>query len=254
MTESSGLRSNNTKEVASDWQHLMRQDACCLRCEYLLRGLAEPRCPECGEAFDPQDPSTYGPRQPGRRTLPLHQRHPHGPPIYSWLPLVVIAYAVLLGATEICSEPFAAITSSGIAATLFVCTVYYLESLAAAVARRIVMSPKERHDLLRVPWWRWFVGPASAAFLILGVLGNRPMSIRFLCSRPAFNRTVSDILAGKAVPCPSRIGLYNVYLITSRDDGIWFTTHATSADQHGFHLAQDGPGGPGKARSYWSVY
>src|SRR5436190_23642408 len=36
----------------------------CLQCDYLLRGLTEPRCPECGREFDPADPKTYatGPR------------------------------------------------------------------------------------------------------------------------------------------------------------------------------------------------
>lgn len=33
--------------------------AVCLKCGYLLRGLTEPRCPECGRAFDPRNPSTF---------------------------------------------------------------------------------------------------------------------------------------------------------------------------------------------------
>ncbi len=28
---------------------------CCPRCGYDLRGLPEPRCPECGEPFDPAE-------------------------------------------------------------------------------------------------------------------------------------------------------------------------------------------------------
>lgn len=31
----------------------------CLRCSYLLEGLPENRCPECGQPFDPADPSTW---------------------------------------------------------------------------------------------------------------------------------------------------------------------------------------------------
>ena len=31
----------------------------CLRCFYDLRGLPEPRCPECGRRFDPADPRTF---------------------------------------------------------------------------------------------------------------------------------------------------------------------------------------------------
>jgi hypothetical protein len=31
----------------------------CLDCDYPLRGLPEPRCPECGRPFDPADPNSY---------------------------------------------------------------------------------------------------------------------------------------------------------------------------------------------------
>jgi hypothetical protein len=31
----------------------------CLDCGYILDGLPEPRCPECGRAFDPDKPETY---------------------------------------------------------------------------------------------------------------------------------------------------------------------------------------------------
>ena len=31
----------------------------CLSCHYDLRNLPEHRCPECGRAFDPNDPRTY---------------------------------------------------------------------------------------------------------------------------------------------------------------------------------------------------
>ncbi len=33
----------------------------CLGCRYDLSGLTEPRCPECGRAFDRSDPSTFAP-------------------------------------------------------------------------------------------------------------------------------------------------------------------------------------------------
>jgi hypothetical protein len=31
----------------------------CLGCGYILDGLPEPRCPECGRPFDPADPATF---------------------------------------------------------------------------------------------------------------------------------------------------------------------------------------------------
>lgn len=34
----------------------------CLTCNYALTGVAAPRCPECGHAFNLADPTTFGPR------------------------------------------------------------------------------------------------------------------------------------------------------------------------------------------------
>ena len=39
----------------------------CRGCEYILDGLPEPRCPECGRPFDPDNPNTYW---KGRRPYP----------------------------------------------------------------------------------------------------------------------------------------------------------------------------------------
>jgi len=41
----------------------------CLDCDYPLRGLATPRCPECGRAFDPNDSWTMNVGRPMRRAL-----------------------------------------------------------------------------------------------------------------------------------------------------------------------------------------
>ena len=39
----------------------------CLGCGYILDGLPENRCPECGRPFDPGDPSTYLTSRPSGR-------------------------------------------------------------------------------------------------------------------------------------------------------------------------------------------
>jgi hypothetical protein len=43
------------------------ETACCRKCGYLLRGLPEPICPECGRPFDPVDRQTYAPSVAWRR-------------------------------------------------------------------------------------------------------------------------------------------------------------------------------------------
>src|SRR5436190_24191775 len=42
-----------------------RKPPICIGCGYQLTGLEEPRCPECGMGFNPDDPSTYS--RPVRR-------------------------------------------------------------------------------------------------------------------------------------------------------------------------------------------
>jgi hypothetical protein len=54
------LRINRSVPIMSSYgSNLMLVNAFCLECSYSLRGLAENRCPECGRAFDPDDPGTY---------------------------------------------------------------------------------------------------------------------------------------------------------------------------------------------------
>lgn len=43
------------------------EEARCLGCGYLLRGLERPLCPECGREFDPGDTSTFDTDPPRRR-------------------------------------------------------------------------------------------------------------------------------------------------------------------------------------------
>ncbi|HEY2584285.1 MAG TPA: SRPBCC family protein [Tepidisphaeraceae bacterium] len=56
----------------------MTLPARCLGCGYVLTGLVEPRCPECGRGFDPHNPSTYS-------TKPLFARWKF------WLPGFLLA-------------------------------------------------------------------------------------------------------------------------------------------------------------------
>lgn len=43
----------------------------CLTCSYVLYGLPEERCPECGRAFDSHDPTTFSDRPASHRVLKL---------------------------------------------------------------------------------------------------------------------------------------------------------------------------------------
>ena len=69
--------------------------ATCLGCGYPLRGLSDPRCPECGRAFDPTDPYSVDSLAYAQRRL---RRALHWAPLAVWIAtlgtmLVVEAYA-----------------------------------------------------------------------------------------------------------------------------------------------------------------
>ena len=70
----------------------------CLDCDYLLHGLHEARCPECGRGFDLGDPATYHTGRP----MPLFVR--------SWLkpiggPTLVLAGSGWLGLSWFAADP-----------------------------------------------------------------------------------------------------------------------------------------------------
>lgn len=53
------LRPVSREPLVRDGPIFADVDRYCLDCGYNLRGLHEPRCPECGSWFDPERPSTY---------------------------------------------------------------------------------------------------------------------------------------------------------------------------------------------------
>ena len=69
----------------------------CHNCRYLLRGLPNPVCPECGQPFNPEDPdSYYDPARPRRSIIhKLIERFtpdgPHSAGDMSWIALLTIA-------------------------------------------------------------------------------------------------------------------------------------------------------------------
>ena len=62
----------------------------CWECDYALRGLPTPRCPECGRAFDPADPTTMN---MGTRIGPVARRlmRPPGWPVHVFTTLAILA-------------------------------------------------------------------------------------------------------------------------------------------------------------------
>jgi hypothetical protein len=65
----------------------------CIACGYALRGLPQPRCPECGRWFDPCEPRTMN--VPGWRP-PMPPAPPPEPPTFAGRIIVAAGFATLL--------------------------------------------------------------------------------------------------------------------------------------------------------------
>jgi hypothetical protein len=79
----------------------------CLGCGYILDGLPEPRCPECGRGFDPSEPATYA----------------IGSPRHGWWHVLLVFASIWLALGIVLSTTNLGMLGSAIIATLLQCYV-----------------------------------------------------------------------------------------------------------------------------------
>lgn len=174
----------------------------CLNCGYDLRGLPEPRCPECGRGFDPDDPRTYfiGRRPWWYRPEPL--------PSLLNLACIMVTTLWLLTLT---SNPHE--SESG--ACLFLPVLIlgfgidYLLRLLSWFSSGLgpVSAPGEPRTRRRRPW-RLAVPALCGALAGIGLFTDWDSQARLALSRPALERAAAAVRAGQSVETPGFIGLY----------------------------------------------
>jgi subtilisin-like proprotein convertase family protein len=195
----------------------INESATCLRCEYPLRGLSEPVCPECGFHFDPTDPRTYEVERRG-----IFGRHWHAaPPLWHLLAVAVVLPAVYLASTPGESRSLA---QSGYAIAAFgkwlllLASIDYLSRLISAISLRIRM--RDLTPYKRTSRWRWLVLPAALALWFSIRLDPWPLRARFYFSQDDFERTAAGLMAGsKPSAGPHWLGLYPIGRVEEVLDG-----------------------------------
>ena len=207
----------------------------CLRCDYLLRGVSEPRCPECGQPFNPSDPDTI--RLPGRKP-PWWQRYGDTP---SWWHLATIC-ALTLWFLEAASRPFAG-PFSGSSVTAAFCFVpllllfligNYVTCLIALPIRRKHAHQSSKTRPIRGKW-KWLVSPLCLVIMLWAFKSDQPLRIRFALSRPSLETVARNVLAGSPVSGHRLIGLYWIDTVEKTyDGGVFFQTGTDLIDSCGF--------------------
>jgi len=185
--------------------------AVCLQCGYLLRGLPEMRCPECGRAFDPNDPSTFGPL-PGPRWL---RRWAEPPPRWQaygiiGITFVLFYYYSLPGSLRSYPPFFDVLFLIWFALSAFISIG--LDYLIRAVAwiSYLPWRPAPTKPPDRV-LWRWMAIPIGLLMIYTAPAYHWPLHVRFCLSQPAFERVAQARLQGQQCDTKPRwVGLYYV--------------------------------------------
>ncbi len=207
-------------------------DAVCLGCDFRLRGLSGPSCPECGRSFDPNDTTTFG-----LSTSPTRwQRSARPPSVAGCLFVAGLCSWGLVGASGPArweADWACLFTFVGIPLGI-VAVATYLERLFASL--RMVVQATEPPPEVRSRW-RWLVMPVCVLLIVSCFIYPWPLMLRFRLSHSPVDAAVVDYRAGR-IAGDQRVGLYYVGDV---DGAAWsnratvrFTTGASFIDLVGF--------------------
>lgn len=184
-------------------------NAVCMGCGYALRGLPVPRCPECGRAFDPNDPNSFGPRP-----VPQWLRYwLEDPP--SWQIGVVIGVfflcLVLHALVWPSSDGLELVRVFQVLILSVVLIEYTMRLCVGAVFPIARWAFGWREGTRRRRRWRWYAAPACCVLTIVSWVCPLPSIVRFQLSRPAFEAAYrANRKDWQSFPSPRRVGLYYV--------------------------------------------
>jgi hypothetical protein len=160
--------------------------ALCLGCNYALRGLPEPRCPECGREFDLDDPKSFNSERPLRwidRTL----LKPIGWPMFTALGLLCAGYLSL-----------------GIFPDIYYSSAYIIFSILVLIVVAVMLVARSFLRAYIPPrsiFQKSMVRRERIAFMVFGLsfllmLFHVPLRILFFFAKPDLDRVAGRIEDG----------------------------------------------------------
>lgn len=221
--------------------------ATCLTCGYALRGLPENLCPECGRAFEPDDPRTFA---SGVKVPWWHGNT--DPPLWYINGLVLgitLAFCFDASSPGFGDGPLAVLSLPlNCIALLFMAIAigdYFLRLCARAVARNHISECKLGDRARR---GAWFVIPVCLGLILSVAITAWPMHVRFAMSRSALEQAAKEYLDGTRTNTGAQwIGLYRIRRVYVNGygggdpNGVFFETGWTVGDTIGFLYSPDRP-------------
>jgi hypothetical protein len=206
----------------------MPENAACLKCGYMLRGLEHNTCPECGHNFDPTDPRTF--KIPRETTL--WRRWAKPPPSWHVFSILVMAVYVTYASSLPEGAPYLSLFGFGcvaLPASVLLALWIIVDYVARVVAVVYVHSEQDsglaRNKVSIFNRCRWAVAPLSMLLLCTVAVSDWPMRIRFSQSKQALQAAANAYPVG-AVPTREQrwIGWYYVLEIRVDGSGVMIVT------------------------------
>jgi hypothetical protein len=207
----------------------------CLMCDYSLRGLPENRCPECGRAFDPDDPRTMNMgREPGK--LARLWLRPPG----RLLNGLILANALLTLAAFSGPAPYFLLVLLCFAAWLGLGGLWMLRLVVGLIVAWRYRQPTFRQA---ITWRRYAVAPAILAVTVVLAIAQIPWHIGYLFSRPWMDSFAKEVMQSPGNPRQfALVGVYPVDRVEKLVHGMRFrVADSDFLDTAGFAYSPDGP-------------
>jgi hypothetical protein len=184
----------------------------CLDCNYPLRDLPTPRCPECGRAFDPGDSTTFNPGRP----VPAYAAWAVGP----------ISWPVYLVAIAACGVTLWRARLPGIAFSWISPTMIGWEALALLwllwpLVRRLVLLHYGWPTVVIKPMGRrhWVV-PLIMVAMVGAMAMKLPKTFAFRASRAAMDQLAAEVMANPQAKVDNRwVGVFQAKNIRALPGG-----------------------------------
>jgi len=216
-------------------------DATCIGCGYMLRGLTEPRCPECWRTFDPSDDRTFLRPSVQSRIEKFYDRPPgklHAS--------IAASYFLFILIDSSSPGPSFFLILSGFWVFLALIWDYLIRVVMAWRKRRRGLGGAKFADARL----RWIALPACILLISSFFVYPWTMAIRFGLSHKSFEQAAKDFEAGNIGGKGRFIGLYYIRGIREfGPDHLFFETGHGFLDMHGFvHTAK--PNSPVKCELF----
>ena len=188
------------------------EEGFCAKCRYPLRGLPEPRCPECGEGFDPYDPHTF--LVADQRPMGLLAKKLFRPPGRVLSTSCVLSFFLGLVGSAIPGEHFLLGLSVVLLLVLFV--FWFQRLVVYLIVGWWHGRPREEMRATRA----WTLLPTLCALLAVLHLLQVPIYLGFFVNEPFLDRVVVKVAASSGTALKeTRVGLYPVNQVLKVGNG-----------------------------------